>query len=112
MKPDMNDSILVAIIAATPGLGAAWLAYRQAVKSAKITTANDTLRIEAEAYERARRIYEAGIAQLESQVKALKAQISEEQDISGKLRLRVSELEETVAQLRFQLMRAGIELTK
>jgi septal ring factor EnvC (AmiA/AmiB activator) len=106
----MNEAVLIAIVAATPGIAAAWFAYNRAVKAAEISSRNETMKIEADAYGRARKMYEAGIAQLEEQVARLRQQVGEEQDVSTRLRKQINELEVTVSKLRSQLARAGIEL--
>lgn len=106
----MDGSVLITIIAAIPGLGAAYLAYRQAVKAADTSSKNATLKIESEAYNRAKTLYESAIKQLEDQIGRLRDQVRDEQNVSNGLRKRIYELEETVARLRVQLTGAGIRL--
>jgi septal ring factor EnvC (AmiA/AmiB activator) len=106
----MNDAVVIAAVAALPGLAGALLAYLAAVRAAKTTSQNETLKVEAGAYERARQAYEAGIRQMEEQVERLRKQVIEERDVSDKLRKRVAEMEETLAWMRTQLIKAGIPL--
>jgi hypothetical protein len=104
------NAVAVAAIAAIPGSVAAWLAYKQATKVAAAAGAAEVRKVEAGAYERARKLYEAGIEQLEEQVRRMREQLATEQDVSNRLRNQVNELEATVGRLRAQLIRAGIDL--
>lgn len=105
-----NDAIIIALIASSPGIIASIIAYRKSIKASETASKTEVLRIEAEAYGRARKSLEAVIDQLEEQVQGLRRQVSEEQDVSSKLRTKINDLEETVSRLRSQLIRAGIEL--
>lgn len=104
------DPVLIAAFSALPGLIGAYFAYRQSTKVAEKAAHGKALEIESGAYERARKMYENGIAQLEEQLDRMRHQMLEERAISAKLRRQVAELEDTVAQLRKQLARSGIEL--
>lgn len=106
----MNEPIVIACIAALPGLGAAYFAYRKSRTAAEAATKTASLQVEAGAYERARKLYEDGIRQLEDQVQRLRQQVTDEQEVSSRLRNRINEMEETIATLRRQLINAGIEL--
>lgn len=68
--------------------------------------------VEAAAFERARSIYESGIARMEQEIQQLRAQMNEERDVSNQLRSRVNSLEDTVAWMRRQLIIAGIDVAK
>jgi len=107
----MNEAIVIAVVAALPGLVGAYFAYRQSTKASEKAAKTETLKVEAGAYERARRLYEDGIRQLEEQVRRLRDQVKDEQDASTKLRNRIYEMEETIATLRSQLINAGVELS-
>lgn len=106
----MNSAILIACIASLPGVLASYLAYRGSIKAAEKASRSETAKVEAGAYERARKMYEAGIQQLEEQVARLRQQVRDEQTVSNGLRERINELEEIVSHLRSQIIRAGIEL--
>jgi len=105
-----NAPVAIASIAALPGIFAAWAAYTGARRTAIQAHRTSMLAIEAGAYERARAAYEGGIEQLEEQVERLRLQIQEERGVSDVLRRQIMELEETVARMRVQLIRAGIDL--
>jgi phosphoenolpyruvate-protein kinase (PTS system EI component) len=51
----------------------------KAVRAAEAASKNETLKVQAEACERARKMYESGIHQLEDQLERLRKQLSEEQ---------------------------------
>lgn len=106
----MNSAIVIALIAALPGIIGSVFAYRQSSRAAEKASKTEAIKVEAGAYERARKLYENGIRQLEEQLDRLKLQLTDEQDVSAKLRKQISELEDTVSVLRQQLINAGIEL--
>ena len=106
----MSEPIIITLIAALPGLCAAYFAYKQSTKAAEATSKNQVLKVEAGAYERARKLYEDGIRQLEEQVQRLRQQLTDERDVSDKMRNRINAMEETIAMLRRQLINAGVEL--
>jgi septal ring factor EnvC (AmiA/AmiB activator) len=114
-------------------LAVAWVAYRQAVKANKVTAeqadrqarrqaALERSKVDSEAYNRAKEIYEAALQQLEKQLDRMQAQadrlteqLAREQDTSHTLRAQVStlqqqmrDMERTVAALRRQLLDAGV----
>jgi chromosome segregation ATPase len=125
----------VEIIAATiPALGGSYFAYRQGKKAvdtaarqqtdvATIADRAATLRIESEAYERARAIYESALRELEKQLDRLQgqlervnAQLAQERDTSAGLRAQIhgleaqiGVLEATVAALRRELTRSTVD---
>lgn len=91
-----------------------YFTYRASTRAAKTTATAavqvKNVEVDAAAYERARQLYESGIAQLEEQIARLRTEVNEERGTSGRLRDRVEDLEATVAWLRTQLMRAGIDV--
>jgi Tfp pilus assembly protein FimV len=105
----ISPEALTAIGAIVVGPLAAWLSYKQATRVASLDTKAKVLRIDVEAYDRARALYESGIAQLEDQLGRLRTQLNEERDVSQRLRSQVNNLEDTVARMRRQLISAGIE---
>ena len=107
----MNEAVLIAVIAIAPAIVTGVLAYFGAVRSAKTSSRNEALKYEVEANKRAREAYEDGIKQLEESMERLRKQLLEERDVSAGLRRQVEELEQTVARMRLQMIRAGIELT-
>jgi septal ring factor EnvC (AmiA/AmiB activator) len=106
----MSDAVVIAVIAGIPGVLSGFFAYIQSKRANDRSAQAQMSKIEAGAYERARKLYEDGIRQLEEQLDRLKRQITEEQDVSDILRRRVRELEVTVEHLRQQLYRSGTEL--
>ena len=69
-------------------MAAAWFANRQTIKAAEAATKNETLKVQTEAYERARKMYESGIHQLEDQLERLRKQLPEEQNVSSVCAIR------------------------
>lgn len=106
----MNEAVIIASIAAITSIVGPYLAYKQSTKANAATTRNESLKLESGAYKRARDMYESGIAQLEEQLERLRKQVSEEQDISIKLRTQIYALQITVSRLRTELIRAGVEI--
>jgi hypothetical protein len=118
----LGDSALASlwgpVIATVVGLPAVVLAYRQATNARKSAEQIEAKRVDAEAYERAQRLMEKGIQQLEDQVTRLKAeQVERDQQFDAQvsrlksellerdhevmaLRTRVRELEDQVVMLR------------
>jgi predicted nucleic acid-binding Zn-ribbon protein len=121
----MNDAggWLPSVVTALLAFAASYLGYRQATRAARTNARIEAekSRIEAEkvdaaAYERARGLYEAGIEQLEEQLRRLRDEIDSwrgrttlAEDTATRLQGRVSELELTITQMRRQLILAGIE---
>lgn len=105
----MTPEVWTAIGAIIVGPLAAFFAYKQATRVASIGAQTEMLRIDVTAYDRARALYESGIAQLEDQLARLRTQLNEERDVSQRLRSQVNNLEDTVARMRRQLIAAGIE---
>jgi septal ring factor EnvC (AmiA/AmiB activator) len=101
---------LPAVIASILGFSAAYLSYRQSTRASNNRLRVDERRVDAAAYERAKKLYEGGIAQLEKQLAQLREQVNQERQISNHLRRRVNELEDTVAMLRRQLIISGIDV--
>src|SRR4051794_22226879 len=106
----MNEAVVIATIAAVPGMIGSYLAYRASGKAAEKAAASESVKVEAGAYERARKLYEDGIRQLEDQLERLRVQLRDEIDVSTKLRTQINQLEITVSVLRQQLIKSGIEL--
>jgi len=99
-------AVLPAAVAAAAGLGAAALSYRQANKAVRAQVRMDRVKVDAAAYDRAREMYEAGIAQLEGQVRRATADLETErtarraaEEREAKLRVRVAALEQITAHL-------------
>lgn len=101
---------LPAVIASLLGFGAAFLAYRQSSRADNAATRVENLRVDAEAYQRAKTLYEAGIRQLEDQLARLQTQLNQERDLSNALRVQINALEDTVAKLRRQLILSGVDM--
>lgn len=99
------------VLAALAAVLCSYVTYKQATKVSAEASRVEAKKVDAGAYERARVIYESGIKQLEEQLTHLRTQIDEEREVSGRLRTRVSELEDTVARMRRQMMLAGMEFT-
>lgn len=106
----MNDTIFAAVVPALGAVAAAWFAYRQSVKVARISHDVDLRKVEAEAYERAKALYESGITQMEEQLARMREQLKEEQGISAALRKQINELESTVSRMRQQIIQAGLDI--
>lgn len=129
----MSQALLVQLATGIVPLGVAVVAFVQSTKANRSTAESaeraaehaaelERNKIEADAYNRAKTIYEAGIAQLEkqldrlhSQLERLETRLTQEQDVSAGLRGEVSELqrqinglERTVGELRRRLASAGI----
>ncbi len=102
-------AVIGSILAALTAVFCAWMAYKQATKTSAEASRVEVQKVDAGAYERARVIYESGIKQLEVQLTNLRQQLDEEREVSGRLRTRISDLEDTVARMRRQMMLAGIE---
>jgi len=121
-------ALLAQVAIGTVPIGVAAFAYIQATKANRITAAAteriasrnaklERSKVDAEAYNRAREIYEAALHQLERQLEriqeqfeVLSTQLAHEQDTSRTLRLQVDELraqitvfEHTVGELRARL---------
>jgi len=105
--------VVAALIAA---LIPAFFTYRQSVrastkmlKEAAEQQREEGRKVEAEAYARAKKIYEDGFKLLEEQVAGLRFQLDTERDVSTEMRRRVAKLEESLSRLRQQMLLAGIE---
>lgn len=106
----MQTSDYIALSGFVAAVLGSYLAYKKAVKASEAASRSETLKVEAGAYERARKLYEDGIKQLEDQVARLRREVTDERGVSDSLRKKINELEETVARLRQQLIKAGVEL--
>lgn len=118
----MTPEIWVAVLACVGALGSAAFSARSASRS----TAVESSKVDAAAYERAKEIYESALETLEEQLERVRlrldevtGQLTREQDTSIAMRAQVralqqqvAELERTVADLRLQLSRSGIDAAK
>lgn len=116
----MDASIITAGIAAVAAVAGAGFAYRASAQANRITDK----KVDAEAFERSRQIYEKALADADKQLDRLRAQqdrmvdqltkvneqLAKEQDLSSTLRAQIRALEiqmetmqEIVATLRAQL---------
>ncbi|MBO2461659.1 hypothetical protein [Actinomadura violacea] len=114
--------IVVAVVAYRQAVAANRITAQQAERAAARQAALERSKVDAEAYNRAKTIYEAALVQLERQIDRLQGQsdrlgeqLAREQDTSNTLRSQVQtmnaqirELERTVAGLRRQLIEAGV----
>lgn len=126
-------SVLVQIAVGAVPLGVAWFAFRSATDANRRTQETaaasaerqaelDRTKVDAEAYGRAKAIYEDALAQLEKQLDrmqrqfdSLNEQLAKEQDTSNALRAQLTSLrtqlhtlERTVASYRRSLITAGL----
>lgn len=110
-------------------IAVALVAYRQAVHANRITAEQadrqnrrqaelERTKVDSEAYNRAKQIYEAALDSLEKQLARITDQLAREQDTSAGLRVQVHtlqgqvrELERTVMHLRQRLISAGLNPT-
>jgi predicted nucleic acid-binding Zn-ribbon protein len=81
----------------------AWIGYRQSVRV-------ERGKIESGAYERAKKIYEDSINELEDRVQRLRSDLEEISADRRSLRDQVDQLQRLVTRMRRQIMLAGIEL--
>jgi len=130
----VNWTIVTQVALGLVPLGVAWIAYWQATKANKATVQQverqaqrqeerDRSKVDAEAFERARAIYEAALEQLERQLSRVQEQfdrvnrqLGTEQATSHALRgeikdlqRQVEALERTVEEHRRQLIAAGLD---
>lgn len=115
----MTPEVWVALVACAGALGSALFSARSANRS----TAVESSKVDAAAYERAKAIYESALKLLEEQLHSVRTrldqvtgQLTQEQDTSMLMRaqirafqMQVAELERTVADLRLQMSKSGIE---
>lgn len=118
-------TIIVALLAIAPGLYAAYASHQakkreevraqaQSEKDSRHQEELDRLtrdKADVEAFARAREIYEDALDQLQEQIKDLKEMIRDERGISNRFRIRVMELEHTVAVLKRKLLDHGVDLS-
>lgn len=109
--PDRTTLILVALIAAIPVAYTAWATRRAADRSRVI----EKTKVDADAYDRARKLDESTITRLERDldsaqrsIDALRRDLSDEQRENLRLREHIDRLEATVARLRARLGVAGL----
>jgi peptidoglycan hydrolase CwlO-like protein len=93
-------TIIVPMIVAALG---SFVAYKAATRVASIQKSGEVVKVDAEAYIRAKQLYESGIEQLESQVKDLREQLITEKKLSKEIQKKVNELETTIKNLRQEL---------
>lgn len=122
------------VVGVIPAVGGSYWAYKASTRASKISAVSaqsqaDTqartvaLQVEADAYVRAKGIYEGAVEQLEHQLDRLQEQLNRvndqlalERDTSNALRMQVRELEtqvatleQTVSDMRRMLARAPID---
>ncbi|MEV4096982.1 hypothetical protein [Streptosporangium saharense] len=109
----------MAIVACVGALGSAAFTASASRRAARV----EDSKVDAAAYDRAKQIYESALQTLEEQLTRLRERMAElndqlarEQDTSAAMRTQVRDLreqvdllEDTVADLRLQLSKAGIE---
>lgn len=105
--------ILIALIGAASGI-LAWFQNRATTK--KMAEIEQT-KVDSQAYERARLIFQASIDELEERIRRLKSELTDtrtelKEALVEKqmLMVRVEELERVVSRLKMKLNIAGIEL--
>lgn len=106
---DVVDAWRGPLLAGVFGLLSAMVAYWQATRQAAGAARNEARRIDAEAYERAKRGIDEERPVLRAEVTQLRAEVDTERLGSARLRARVVELEDEVARLRRRLIVAGID---
>jgi len=79
----MGEGVLISILLAAVSIGITIAIWVASTHAAKVTAENESppailRKVDADAYERARRIYEGAIEQLESEVNRLQQQLSEQ----------------------------------
>jgi hypothetical protein len=111
-------ALLPSLAALAGGLVAAWLAYRQSTRVAKIAAGTEAQRISGAEYDRARALMESGNARLLDEIGRLETkirQLREDGSVDARRhtedRIRIDELERHVARMQLRLIRAGIEDT-
>ncbi len=114
----MDAAVIVAVVAAVPGVAGAVFAARASSRANQIAlraSMLDERKVDAQAYKDAQEIYERALAQLRGQIDRLSEQLAQEQDVSNTLRNQVRTLQQTMLQMeqaqqamRLQLVAAGI----
>lgn len=89
-------AIVIALIGGIGSIGAVFQA-RSAVKAAQ---SNTQVKVDAEAYIRAKTIYESSIDEMQSQITQMRLDLSDQRAENVKLRTKVSELESQLITLR------------
>lgn len=89
-------AIVIALIGGIGSIGAVFQA-RSAVKAAQNNT---QVKVDAEAYIRAKTIYESSIDEMQSQITQMRLDLSDQRAENVKLRTKVSELESQLITLR------------
>lgn len=115
----MSTEVLAAIAAGLAAIICGWFSYRSSTRA----NAVEENKVDAAAYERAKTIYESALKTLEEQLERMRlrldevtSQLTKEQDSSIAMRMQIRELqaqvttfERTVADLRLQLSKSGID---
>jgi TolA-binding protein len=114
---------LPSVLAAFTALAVAALSTRQAARAARRSYRIEREKVDGVAFERAKEIYEAALAQLQKELDRLQGRYDEmsrllgqERDVSNRLRAEVTamraemdSLQRTLAALRRQMVEAGIQ---
>lgn len=101
---------IVPILVAFVGLFGSWLTYRQARKATKETTAMKNREIDAEAFKRAKEIYEGSIEEQTSRIERISTQLTREVEHNTTMEADVRELRRKVNGLIHLLEAAGVEV--
>lgn len=122
---DIAGLVVQVIVGAVP-IGVAILSYRAAAEAARRSEAAtiaaaerqaeiERTKVDAEAFQRAKQIYESALERLQTQLDQVQAEcdrlnteLAQERETSQRLREQIARLERTVAALRRQLVGAGI----
>jgi len=65
-------------------------------------------KVDAQAYQRAKEIYESGLQEMSRQVKFLQDVVQDERQNSQAMRMRIADLENVMSKMRTQMMLSGI----
>lgn len=110
----MDTATITAVAAAVVAIVSGALTYRASAQANRISA----VKVDAEAYDRAQKIYQGGLEESERQVAALRAQIerleiqmSREREISERYRQQIRGLKNTVTRMErhIAIMRAKLQ---
>jgi peptidoglycan hydrolase CwlO-like protein len=103
MDPVVIISIVLALITIAVSITVFFASTHAARIQAEETRRNAREAVDAAAYERAKKIYESAIAQLEAEVARMRAQVREFEAETTHLQLQISSLRRTNAEIQDQL---------